>query len=356
MMRKSRKAEEQKIRKSGGGVPFGLLVLCVFGSLLTGACGPLTMVIGTGPADQRLKSTVVESEGKWFADRVAMVDISGLIMNAEKPGLLREGENPVSVLHEKLEKARDDDRVKALVLRLNTPGGTVTASDSMYRQVLRFKRRSGKPVVALMMDVTASGGYYVACAADVMVAYPTTVTGSIGVILQTISLKPALDRIGIRTDAITSGDKKDAGSWLSVLTPEKRAVLQALVDDFYERFVAVVRQARPGIEANQFERLTDGRILSGEQAAQVGLVDQVGDLYTAFDAAKQLAGITSADLVLYHRPLQYVGSPYAGMGLPRLPMLGHEIATGGTQINIAQVNLTGAFADAPVGFFYLWRP
>lgn len=308
-------------------------------------CSRLTFAVGIAPADQRLRTTVVEADGRLLAPRVAIVDVSGLIYNANKPGLLRPGENPVSVLHEKLEMARRDGRVKAVILRLNSPGGTVTASDAMYRQVQRFKHRTSKPVVVLMMDVAASGGYYLACAGDRIVAYPTTVTGSIGVILQTVSVKPALDRIGIRADAITSGANKNAGSMLSTLSPAKRAVLQALVDDFYERFVAVVRQGRPMVAAERFDELTDGRILSGVQAADAGLVDQVGDLYDAFALAKQAAGITRADLVVYHRPLAYVASPYAGSG---------DGTGGSTQINLAQFNFPRQFTGAPVEFLYLW--
>ncbi len=303
----------------------------------------MTFVVGVTPGDQKLSVKNVESQRGARGQRVAIVDVSGLIMNANRAGLLRKGENPVSLLHEKLEMARQDDRVKAVILRLNTPGGTVTASDAMYREIRRFRQRTGKPVVALMMDVAASGGYYLACATDEIVAYPTTVTGSIGVIVQTMTFKTALNRIGVHTDAITSGPNKDAGSLLGHLTPEKRAVLQSLVDDFYARFLGVVREARPKI--TDFEMATDGRVFSGDQALETGLVDRVGDLHDAFARARELAGIEKADLVIYHRPLHYVGSPYATAAPAGGPS---------TEINLAQINLHHTFADAPVGFFYVW--
>ena len=328
-----------------------LLVLSLWGA----GCGPVTLAIGVSPGDRHLTATVVESEGWWNRDRVAIIDVSGMILNAPKPGLLQAGDNPVGLLHEKLEMARLDKRVRAVILRLNTPGGTVTASDAMYRQIERFKTRTGKPVVALMMDVTASGGYYLACAADKIVAYPTTVTGSIGVILQTFSLKPALNRLGIQTTALTSGPNKDAGSPFSVLMPDQQAVLQSLVDDFYGRFREVVRQNRPLIAADQFDELTDGRVLSGDRAVKVGMVDQVGDLYDAFRRAKKLAGLSSADLVLYHRPLQFVASPYASAPMPG-GGLGGGWSGGGTQINLAQFNFPDQFGGVSVGFFYLWQP
>lgn len=326
------------------------VILCVFIAVGIGGCGPLTMTIGGAAGNQELKTKVVEADRGWQSNRVAMIDVSGLIYNAHKSGVFRRGENPVSLLHEKLELARCDTRTKAVILRLNTPGGTVTASDAMYRQVLRFKKRSGKPVIALMMDVTASGGYYLACAADKIICYPTSITGSIGVIVQTLSVKPALDRFGIRAEAITSGSNKDIGSPLSEMTDEKRAVLQALVDDFYNQFASVVRQARPAIDHAQFPQIADGRIFSGAEAVKVGLVDEVGDLTEAFKVAKNLAGIKWADLILYHRPYDYIGSPYAGSSRSGR-LISDETRT---QINFAQFNFSESFGQASTGFFYLW--
>ena len=318
-------------------------------SALLGGCGPITFTVGSGPADRPLTATVVESDGGRGGDRVALIDISGLIINSSRRGLLSQSDNPVGVLHEKLREARRDRRVKAVILRLNTPGGTVTASDAMYREIRRFRSKTGKPVVALMMDVAASGGYYVACATDEIVAYPTAVTGSIGVILQTISLEPALTRWGITAEAITTGPNKGAGSLLTELTDENRAMLQAMVDDFYARFVEVVRDARPGIPDERFATVTDGRVLSGVDAAEVGLVDEVGDLHDAFALAKRLAGVTRADLVMYHRQGGYAGSPYA-----RAPV---DAAGGrGMEVNLLQVNLPDSLAEPRMGFYYLWRP
>ena len=322
------------------------LILMSLLCLGAGSCGPITLVVGQAPGEQRLTSTVVEKDTHRTANRVAIIDISGLIYNHNKPGLLRQGENPVSLLHEKLEKARHNRRVKAVILRINSPGGTVTASDAAYRLIMRFKEKSKKPVVAILMDIAASGGYYTACAADHIVAYPTSITGSIGVIVQTVSLQPALAKFGITAEAITSGQNKDAGSLFSTLTPQQRKVIQKLVDDFYDRFVQVVRQARPSIMARHFTEATDGRILSGDEALKVGLVDQVGDLYDALTHAKRLSGISAADLLLYHRPLAYAGSPYA-----TTPGANSGPVT--TQINLAQFNITDTFAGSSLGFFYL---
>jgi protease-4 len=317
-------------------------------------CGPITFVVGVTPGDQRLTRSTVEPApgGGWRTDRIALIDVSGLLLNARTPGLLSPGENPVSLFREQLNEASRDPRVRAVVLRLNTPGGGVTASDMMYREVERFRRVTGKPVVALMMDLATSGGYYLACSADLVVAYPTTVTGSVGVIVQTISFQRGLERIGVDTDAIVSGPMKDTASPLGRMTPEQRATLQKLVDDYHARFVDVVRTRRASIPPDEFDTVTDGRVFSGEDALRLGLVDQVGDLTTAVDEAKRLAGIDRADLVIFHRPLDHVATPYA-----RGPAASAGAGAGSTQINLLQLNLEGLTGlHPPVGVYYLWRP
>jgi len=313
-------------------------------------CGPTTFVVGLSPGDQEMVSTVVEPAESRTRDRVAVVDVTGMIVNARISGLLSEGENPVSVFAEQLEHAAEDDRVKAIVLRLNTPGGAVAASDMMYREVLDFKAKTGKPVVVVMMDVAASGGYYLACAGDHLIAYPSTVTASIGVIFQTVSLQPALSSIGVQTEAITSGPNKDAGSPFSEMTEGHRAVYQQMVDTFYADFTGIVRRARPGISESDFEEVTDGRVVTGRRALEVGLVDSLGDLDDGFAKAKELAGLKDASLIRYHRPLSYVGSPYA-KAEDRQPR------SSGTQVNLLQLNVGESFGESASGcFYYVWLP
>ncbi|MFG0249425.1 MAG: ATP-dependent Clp protease proteolytic subunit, partial [Phycisphaeraceae bacterium JB051] len=136
-------------------MPIRILLLLLVTLSLT-ACGPMTFVVGS-TTDQQLKTKVVQKDAGWSQGRVAIIDITGTITNYAKPGLLREGENPVSLMYEKLQQARHDPKVKAVILRINSPGGTVTASDAIYRQIMQFKADTGKPVIALFMDVAASG-------------------------------------------------------------------------------------------------------------------------------------------------------------------------------------------------------
>lgn len=313
-------------------------------------CGPATFVVGVAPGGQRLTETAVQGDGQLGSAKVVIIDVNGMIANANQGGLLSTGDNPVSTLTEMLGAAAADSHVRGVILRINSPGGTVTASDMMYREVMRFKQRTGKPVVVMMMDVAASGGYYLSCAGDYVIAYPTTITGSIGVVLQTLSIKPALAKLGIQAEALVSGPNKAAGSPLETLSDEQKAVLQGLVDEFYTGFTTVVREARPAIPQERWAEVTDGRVFTGRQALELGLVDQVGELRDAFAQAKKLIGVTRADLWVYHRPLDYVGSVYS-----KAPT---HVADGGVEVNLLRLELNGGVPglDSPAGLYYLWRP
>ncbi|MCC7408035.1 MAG: signal peptide peptidase SppA [Phycisphaeraceae bacterium] len=337
-----------------------LRILTALIVLTLAGCMPVTVTLGGNPQEQELRHKIVQRADRPTRYDVAIIDITGLIYNAHKPQLLGRGENPVALLHEQLEAARKDDRVRAVLLRINSPGGSVAGSDAMYRMILRFKAETRKPVVALLTDTAASGGFYVACAADETMAYPTCVTGSIGVLIQLVSVKPALNWLGVVADAVTSGPNKDAGSPLSTLSDEQRKIFQQIVDEFHANFVAVVRAARPNLTPEELAPLTDGRILTGADAADRGLIDRTGDLNDAYDEAIRLAGIDRANLVMYHRPMQYVGSPYAAAPavVPQAAPAATErpgAGAEGTQINVAQFN----FTDTPgmqAGFYYLWSP
>ena len=321
-----------------------ILVLVGLMSCLSG-CGGVRLLIDVVPAVDELTETIVlEDPGADSSAKIALIQITGMIADADRPGLITKGENPVSRLVESLRKAAKDSKIKAIVLRINSPGGTVTASDVVYREIQHFKRTTKKPVVVLMSDLATSGGYYIACAGDEIIAHPTTITGSIGVIIQTFNFSEGMRRIGIKADAITSGPNKAAGSPFEPMPPEHRALLQGLVDEFYDNFVAIVTESRPNLSPADLEWITDGRVVTGRRAAEVGLIDSTGDLRDAFEAAKRRAGLTAAKLVKYHRPLEYVGSAYA-----RSP-------AANPQINLLQLNLNAVPLLEQGGFYYLWDP
>jgi protease-4 len=273
-------------------------------------------------------------------DRIALIDVEGLILNARAGGLLDEGENPVSMFRERLDAAAADDRVKAVVLRLNSPGGGVTASDIMYHDLVEFKRKTGKPVVACMMDVAASGAYYLAMGCDRVYAHPSTVTGSIGVIMSLYNASGLLGLIGVKSDPIKSGVNKDLANPARPMTPEERAILQGMVNAFYDQFVEVVVRGRHMPE-EQVRALADGRVYNGAEAVKLGLVDEVGYLDDAIATAKSMACLKDAKVVAYDRCEGYRGSIYAA--LPRLP------ETVRVKLDVPGMNAHGA------AFLYVWE-
>jgi len=247
---------------------------------------------------------------------------------------------------EKLDRAAKDRSVRAVVLRINSPGGGVTASDLMYQELLDFKKRTeGKrPVVAMLMDVAASGGYYVACGADRIVAQPTSVTGSIGVIMQLFSLAGTMDKIGAESTAIKSGPMKDAGSPFKKLKPEEREIFQGLVDQFYDRFVQVVAKGRPHLSAEQVRKIADGRVWSAQQALELGLIDQIGTLRDTLAEVKAKIGAERVRVVIYHRPLGWRPNIYA------------ETPAGAPQVNMVNIHLPDGLIMPQAQFMYLWAP
>ena len=224
-----------------------------------------------GPVEE-----TVMADADWLLcrDKVAVIDVEGLILNARTSGLLGDGENPVALFRERLEAAAADRHVRAVVLRINSPGGGVTASDIMYEDLVRFREKTHKPVVACLMDVAASGAYYLAMGCDAVYAHPTTVTGSIGVIMSLYNASGLFSMLGVRSDPIKSGPNKDLGNPLRAMTKQERAILQAMVNSFYDQFVKVVAAGRK-LPEDKVRELADGRVFTGEEACRLGLVDRI---------------------------------------------------------------------------------
>lgn len=325
-------------------------------------CAGTRLVVDVVPARSEMDETVVQEDegGGWGGPsaKVALIDMSGLIADAPRFAIPGPGVNPVAQFVESLNKAAEDDDVKAVVLRINSRGGTTTASHVVYEELVRFRERTGKPVVILMADVAASGGYYLACGGDRIIAHPTTVTGSIGVIMQTFDLSEGMHRLGIRSTPIVSGPNKNLASPFHPMSEEQREILQAMIDSMYAEFVAVVEKARPALRPEEMAWVRDGRVVTGRRALELGLIDEIGDVHHAFDVAKGMAGVPRAKLVKYHRPIEYVGSAYGASPAinPSSGVGGAGQGGGGMEINLLQLRLDdGAMADQS-GFYYLWDP
>ena len=254
-----------------------LLPACIVYAPLGGDLAPTGLV----------EVVVREPDSFWTSEKVLVLAIDGVLTDESTSSLLGGTRNSVADLVAELDVAVRDPDVRAVVLRIDSPGGGVTAADLMHRELLRFKERRGIPVVACMMDTAASGGVYVAMAADHVFALPTTVTGSIGVITQVTDASRLLDMLGVRNDSIKSGAFKDMGSPYRALTDGERAILQDLVDEYFERFVQVVDAGRPGLDEAAVRELADGRIFTARQALDAGLIDRIGYLDEAIDSARR---------------------------------------------------------------------
>lgn len=235
-------------------------------------------------------------------NEIAVVYIEGVIMGGRSGSDFLSGTIAGSMtVMDHLRKAASDPTVGAVVLRFNTPGGSVPASQEIATEIIRLKE-TGKPIVASMADVSASAGYYLAALADVIVANPGTITGSLGVYMQVANFEELYEKLGIEYNYIKSGEYKDMGATNRPLRSEEKEILQAMVDDIYQQFIETVAEGR-NMPAERVKELADGRIYTGNQAKELGLVDELGNYYDAINMAARMAGITGEPRVKsYYKP------------------------------------------------------
>lgn len=280
---------------AGKGIKRSLLIIGIIAVVAALWIGAFAVLSGSGggAAYSSDYDEEILSEGD-STDKIALINVVGEIFS--DPEEVFDGASDSNITSQ-LDQAIEDDRVVAVILNLDTPGGTVVASDAIHSKVLEV-RDKGKPVVALMGDVAASGGYYVSAGADEIVAHPYTWTGSIGVIAIFPNLEQSAGKLGVSVAVFKSGALKDAGSFLRALTDEERALFQTLVDEAYAGFVDVVSRGRD-LDPDRTRDLADGRIYSGRQAKNLGLVDHLGDREIALERAKKLSKSPEASLVRY---------------------------------------------------------
>lgn len=297
-------------------------------------CITFNLPFGTGALKQQV---VFGKKGP----KILMIDVSGLLTNQASQNFLYSEEAQPARVRQELKLAAEEGDIRALLLRIDSPGGTVNASEILYDELTRYKKAHHVPVVAQMMGVAASGAYYVAMAADQVRAYPTTVTGSIGVIMAGVNVSGLMHKIGIKDQTLTTGPYKDAGSPLRPMRSDERAQLMSVERDLFHRFLAVVDAGRPHLKPAQIRKLADGRVYSAEQALANGLIDAIGTLPDAVDATKKAAGIEgAARVVVYERPDEL-----------RENLFSTRSANVDPQARAAlQEDLSGP------GFLYLWDP
>lgn len=308
-----------------------LLVICLFQ-----ACAFVNVPLM--PSTRPLEETVLEGKGRY---KVLLITIQGVITAERRrifPGIESEPD-PVARIKEELQKAADDKKIKALILKINSPGGTVTACDIIYKEIRAYREKTGVPVIACLLDTAASGGYYIANAADMIIAHPTTITGSIGVIATKFNLQGLMTKLGIAEESVKSGDKKDILSPFRSMTPEEQKLMQDIIDGLYRKFLDVVVAGRKDLTMEELRPLADGRVFTAQQALDAKLVDAIGYLEDAINKAKERAGLKEARVIVYHRPEAYKNNIYSQ-----------------ATVNIFGLGEQEFSAYQPLRFMYLWNP
>jgi protease-4 len=273
--------------------------------------------------------------------KIAVVDVDGLLLNSDLAGPYSVGDNPVAMFREKLDAIAADSAVGAVVVRINSPGGGVTASDIMWRDLHAFRAATHKPAIACLMDLGCGGAYYLATAADLIVAHPTTVTGGVGVILNLYNLDQTMEYFNVHPQPIKAGEHIDMGSPLRKLPEDAEKLLQAMADEYHQRFRQVVVNARPAVNAD--ETNFDGRVFTAAQALQRRFIDRIGYLDDAIALAKTKAGLNEARVVLFHRCNDPAQSQYAIT--PNVPL----------HTSLIPISVPGLDRSRLPTFLYLWQ-
>ncbi len=294
--------------------------LVLAGLLLLLLAGCVTVKVSLFEEPEPLKEKTVSGYGR---DKVLLMDIHGMVLESGPQRLLGlfKGVTTPSRVKEELEKAAKDDHIKAVVLKINSPGGTVSAADVILHELQSFKSERHLPIVVCLEGLAASGGYYVAQAGDTIMAYPTCITGSIGVIAMKFNFRGLMDKVGLDTDVVKTGAWKDFWSPFRAATPKEKEMMQQIIEEFYRDFINVVAQGRK-MSLKEVRQVADGRIFTAPQARDLKLIDKIGYLDDALKEAQALAGISGARIVRYDRPGSYRPNIYSM--LPELESAGPQ--------------------------------
>lgn len=291
--------------------------------------------------DDPLKESVLSGTAK---EKILILPVRGTIGMDVDEGLGRRAPGVVQDVAAMLKKAEADENVRALLIQVDSPGGTVVASDVVYHEIMAWRQRTGLPAATLMMTVAASGGYEASLAGDWITAHPSTVTGSIGTVFIRPDVAGLMDKLGLGAEVTKSGAHKDIGSPLRHSTPEEREIFQVMLDDMNSRFLALVAERR-GLAGPALDKVADARVYTASQAKTLGLVDAVGHAGDALAELKKRAGLPDdARVVTYRR------RDFGDDTLYNPATAGADGARG------FDLGLSRYFPVPRTGFYYLWAP
>ena len=289
-----------------------------------------------------LREYVIDGDG---TGKVLLLSIDGVISDAPGGGLLRTTPSLVEDVVAQLRKAEKDDEIKALVLKVDSPGGSTTASDILYQEILRYKEKTKVKIVAAFMDVAASGGYYVSLPADRIIAHPTTITGSVGVLFLRPKFHGLMNKIGLGVDVTKSGENKDMGSPFRQATKEEDAMFQTLIDELGTRFVSLTVKHRP-LTGQAKAEVASARVFLANDALRLGLVDEVGYLPDAIGSAKKLANLEKDAMLVAYRRKNY----------PNDTMYNNAAEWRRSGVSLVNLGALESLTELRPGFYYLWLP
>ena len=314
----------------------------LFSVVLITSCGPTRLKLYPDAEDPLLEVTL---QGNAY-EKIAVIPVTGFISDMPQDSFMHSKPGTVQEFIAQLALAERDQDVHAIILKINSPGGTATASDIIYNELIQFKKRSGKKVIAIMMDVAASGGYYVALPADIIISHPTTITGSVGVVMFNLQLKDLMKKIGVDMQVSKSGDNKDMGSPFRKPSQHEKELLQDMTRQLGDQFLSLVKKHRHP-DNRQFKQISSARIFSAKDAKDMNLVDQIGYINDAIKAARSIARLPQNPRVIMYRRVTYPNDN-----------LYNNLSMQISQKNFSFINveLPGHLAHLDDGFYYLWAP
>lgn len=320
----------------------GLVVLLLTGMVIMGGCAAPQVKLFSDASDP-LKESILQGTEK---GKVLVVSLQGVISTRPREGTLRTLPSMVQEVISQLRMAEKDEEIKCLLLKVDSPGGTATASDILYNEILAFKERTQAKIVVSMMDIAASGGYYVSLPADIIFAHPTTITGSIGVVFMRPNVTGLMDKIGFTMDVNKSGKNKDMGSPFRRPTADETQMLQDLTDGLADRFLKLVEKHR-GLEETALSAISTARVYLPAEAKALGLIDNIGYLDDALAESLKISGLPEkAKVVVYRRTLFPNDNLYNPLttrsNIQTQPLL--------------DLGLQNTAAHLSPGFYYVWTP
>ncbi len=337
-LRKSAKSADIKERNMQKPIAIVAVVVVLF---LIGCQAPKIRLFPSAADPLREYTLAGEEKGK-----VLVIPIRGTISDAPKRQFIITRPSMVQEVVSQLRKAEKDPEVKAIILKINSPGGSVTASDILYNEIVAFKQKTKAKVVVAMMGVAASGGYYISLPADYILAHPTSVTGSVGVLFLRPDVTGLMDKIGIGVEVSKTGKNKDMGSPFRQATAEERQIIKDLIDQLGKRFLDRIAEHRK-IDPESLKEISSARIFLADDALKLGMIDRVGYIAEAVSLAKKLAELPeNAKVVVYRR------TEYPDDNLYNTSTSHYE----GRGLSIVSLDLPASLTSFQAGFYYLWQP